>query len=406
MEQRLPEASQLQRAAPLPGDHTMTPALRAISLLFCLAAGGAASAQAQTGAGPVTPARCSGTAPPQYPPLLRQTGNHGKVVADFDIDADGTVHHPHIPVSSHPAFEQATLDWLLQVVCQPARQGERPIASHLTMPFGFELKETQALRYAGRDIGQDTFRVPERPAADTAEPFRYDAPPKARYVAPLVYPLALLRSDTSGTARITFLVDPAGQVRNVRVIEASEPDFGLALQASMEAWAFEPARKDGRASWASLARTEDFSTSQWQLDNRDSRIEAEARDLLHRLEAGDDAPIKLTELDRVPRALYQPRPVYPAQLRKSTQSGKAVIEFIIGRDGVARLPAILSADDPQFGWAAATAISRWRFEVPRRGGKPVDVRTRIPVEFRWSMDREEEVPPPASPEGPPAKGER
>jgi TonB family protein len=46
-----------------------------------------------------------------------------------------------------------------------------------------------------------------------------------------------------------------------------------------------------------------------------------------------------------------------------------------GADGAA--PCIHEA----FGWAAATAVERWVFDPPKRGGQPVDVRVTIPFQF-------------------------
>jgi len=83
----------------------------------------------------------------------------------------------------------------------------------------------------------------------------------------------------------------------------------------------------------------------------------------------------------VPR--YRVSPMYPTALKKNGRpSGQAVIEFVIDRDGRARLPRIVSASDEQFGWAAATAVSQWVFDMPRRNGQPVDVRVKIPFQFK------------------------
>ncbi|MDB6128188.1 MAG: transport protein TonB, partial [Verrucomicrobia bacterium] len=49
--------------------------------------------------------------------------------------------------------------------------------------------------------------------------------------------------------------------------------------------------------------------------------------------------------------------------------------------GRARLPRIVSATDPAFGWSALQAIAEWRFVPPRRGGKEEIVRARIPFDF-------------------------
>ena len=68
-------------------------------------------------------------------------------------------------------------------------------------------------------------------------------------------------------------------------------------------------------------------------------------------------------------------------LRAEGPTGSAEIEFIIDREGRARLPRIVSASREEFGWAAATAIAQWVFDPPKKNGQPVDTRVRIPVSF-------------------------
>jgi outer membrane biosynthesis protein TonB len=42
----------------------------------------------------------------------------------------------------------------------------------------------------------------------------------------------------------------------------------------------------------------------------------------------------------------------------------------------------VSATNAEFGWSAATAVSQWVFKAPLRGGQPVDVKVRIPFDFK------------------------
>jgi TonB family protein len=74
-------------------------------------------------------------------------------------------------------------------------------------------------------------------------------------------------------------------------------------------------------------------------------------------------------------------PAYPAKLLSEKLAGKAEIAFIIDREGHCRLARIVSANHELFGWAAATAVERWVFDPPKRGGQPVDVRVTIPFTF-------------------------
>jgi outer membrane biosynthesis protein TonB len=48
---------------------------------------------------------------------------------------------------------------------------------------------------------------------------------------------------------------------------------------------------------------------------------------------------------------------------------------------VVRLPRIISATDPAFGFAAAQAVFGWQFKPPTKGGQPVVTKVRIPFGF-------------------------
>lgn len=86
-------------------------------------------------------------------------------------------------------------------------------------------------------------------------------------------------------------------------------------------------------------------------------------------------------LDHRLKPLWRGFPLYPPSLRDEQIKGETQIEFIIDREGRARLPRVISASRDEFGWAAATAISQWVFERPMREGQLVDVKVIIPINF-------------------------
>jgi TonB family protein len=86
-------------------------------------------------------------------------------------------------------------------------------------------------------------------------------------------------------------------------------------------------------------------------------------------------------LDQRLRPVWRVAPVYPAALAEDKPAGQAVIEFVVDRDGRARLPRVASATRAEFGWSAATAVSQWVFAPPMRGGQPAEIKVSIPIEF-------------------------
>ncbi len=162
----------------------------------------------------------------------------------------------------------------------------------------------------------------------------------------------------------------------VKLREATEPDFGRALVAALETWGFNPAKEEGRTVTMPMLLRVEFKAVPAGKESAEDPVErlvAALRAKQVGLSKGLDE--KLTPIYRMP-------PAYPAAFADGEQpAGTAVIEFVIDRDGRARLPRIVSASREEFGWSAATAVSQWVFKAPRRNGQPVDVLVQIPFDF-------------------------
>lgn len=318
---------------------------------------------------------------PEYPVALRMNGNRGEVLMEFTVDATGEVCEPVIVKSTHPEFEPPAIEALLQWKFKPAIVNGQPVSTRLRQPVAFQLEGGMA------GGGVDAFKVPSRPPKEAPPALQYDQPPKPVLTSAPVYPFELLEQKIKGSALIVFVIDPAGHTRQVIVREASRPEFGAAAAAMISAWEFEPARKNGQPCWAMLSKKQIFDRA-----DRDSPVNASAERLL-KARKKDPASVlaDLRQLDRVPKARYQPSPVLPDAMCVKPVAAKAEIEFIIDRTGRAQLPRVRSATREDFGWAAATAVARWIFAPPTKNGKPVDVKVVVPVAYEPSS---EAGPPP------------
>jgi TonB family protein len=67
------------------------------------------------------------------------------------------------------------------------------------------------------------------------------------------------------------------------------------------------------------------------------------------------------------------------------ESGRAVVDFYVDDTGRVLLPEVVSASGEAAGWAALTAVNRWRFLPPRQGGQATMARGR--VELSWPAPR-------------------
>jgi TonB family protein len=292
--------------------------------------------------------------------------------------------------ATHPDFLQPALDVAKGWRFRPAREDGKPVSSSRE-----ESVFTDVLT-----PGLEAFEIPAVAVKDLPESLRYDRPPSIRTLVPVVYPYEQLLANKRGAAQVALIIAPDGLTRELRVRAASEPAFGLALAAAMEAWEFEPAVKNGAPSGAILTRGQEF-----KVDGEDRLVSDGTRRLLRILSSENPAIVDLSALDASPEPLERVPPVFPQ--KHAGKDGTTEVEFIIDREGVVHLPRIVSASEPEFGWSAATAVVRWRFAPPIKAGEPVDARVRVQLDFRAAepAPAAETPPTPTDPASPaPAAG--
>ncbi len=78
--------------------------------------------------------------------------------------------------------------------------------------------------------------------------------------------------------------------------------------------------------------------------------------------------------------MYEIAPKYPALARSAHVQGEVVLAVIIGKDGsVADIKA--ESGHPLLIPAAIDAVKHWRYKPYKLNGKPVEVDTRVIVNF-------------------------
>ncbi len=316
-----------------------------------------------TATGKAVPPKPLKRAEPVYPYAMRQFGLEGRVRFEFDIDTSGKVQNPVIVQSTNPAFDEPALEALLKWTYRPATIDGRPVNIRGQLDIIFNLPGG----------GEDAFRIRKGDQSKLPPEFRFDVPPKIRGVQIPVYPYEQRYKGVSGTAKATMVIDPQGRVSGVKVTAADQPEFGLALAAALEGFAFDPALKDGKPVSCLIGYEQKFSSfdlsdeaGDWCLaDERTHSKDIVAANVL-------DAPLK---------PVSRRSPIFPVTAQPGTTTGTAVIECLIDRRGRARLPRIIEASDPAFGYAAVQALAAWWFEPPKSHGEPVVVRVRVPFDF-------------------------
>jgi len=84
---------------------------------------------------------------------------------------------------------------------------------------------------------------------------------------------------------------------------------------------------------------------------------------------------------KAPKVIKQVNPVYPEEAREKGLGGRVVLEIVINKKGEATQVKIVTSANEIFNASAIEAVSQWRYEIPRRDGKPVNVRWIITINF-------------------------
>lgn len=89
----------------------------------------------------------------------------------------------------------------------------------------------------------------------------------------------------------------------------------------------------------------------------------------------------VADLDQAPRAVFQPAPEYPSELKRKKLSGSVYVLFMVDKSGHVVSPIVHKSNNPAFDVAAMQAVKRWRFEPGKRSGQSVQFKMRVPITF-------------------------
>jgi TonB family protein len=201
-------------------------------------------------------------------------------------------------------------------------------------------------------------------------------PPKLRKRVSPVYPYHLLRDGVAGVAKVVCLVDQDGNVIGTRLMESTRPEFGEALAAALRACSFASGTNEGEPIPTFLGFEYAFNPKPGGLPDLTAELRMLERELKRPRTISGAA-----KLDAPLQAIKQLAPIYPTTLQRQSIGGEAVIEFLLDEQGIPRLTRIISTSDPELGYAAAQAVSLWRFQPATAAGRPAALRVRVPFNF-------------------------
>ncbi len=298
-----------------------------------------------------------------FPASLTGRGLSGQVIFGCVVNADGSASDLRVLQTSHPDFVLPAIESSRNWKFVPAKQGDLTVPAVLRGEVFYVDVQPPA-----RD---QVLAANGITAPDGSQP---QASPQLLTMTDPIWPIDALLAGKSGSANVEFTVTGNGSLRDIHVRDASDPAFGAAVVAAVSTWTFEPAMVHGMGTDVTLVKHADFKAV--GTDPAAASTDALTRLVnlarAHAIGGGRGLDERLTPIYRI-------APVTPEGL--DGQKGEAKIEFVIDRDGRARLPRIISATNDAFGWAAATAVSQWIFKAPKRGGQPTEVKVQIPIAF-------------------------
>jgi len=108
------------------------------------------------------------------------------------------------------------------------------------------------------------------------------------------------------------------------------------------------------------------------------------------IKANDFAELKATlepdsftlgQLDRHPVPRQRVSPEYPEALQRAGIGGTVEVEFVVDPAGNVIAAYVVRPGQAALDAAAVAAVRQWTFQPGLRGGQPVNVRMRVPIEF-------------------------
>lgn len=307
---------------------------------------------------------------PIYPPEMRRAGLEGMVLVEFVVDRNGRVSEPRVIRSNNPYFERPALNAVRRWTFKPGQKGGRAANTRIQQTITFNLEDGQQGWWTIRK-GKDHDTLPAE--------LRFDRPPVASYTAYPIYPFDELMAGKKGRVLARLIIGKQGEVAAFETKEVTDEALGRAVAAAVDTWSFVPAKnKDGSPSLAVVVMEFEFNPS----GGNGVPVMANTSRMVKLLKKNPEKIVPLAELDRMPKAWSQQAPIYPTALRESGREGEALIEFLIDEEGDAQLPRVVSATVPEFGYSAVQAVATWRFDPPKRNGKPVVARVQVPLSFK------------------------
>jgi TonB family protein len=210
-------------------------------------------------------------------------------------------------------------------------------------------------------------------------------PPDSKFLEPTkivkaLYPLGAEKDELQGEVVVKFIVSETGDVEQAEVVSGNSVLASAALDAAKK-WKFKPFIKNGKPAKAATQIAFDFAFADKVTD-----IKIKAASAPPAVSGGTQG----ADTNNVSPGVFQGitagmlihkvAPVYPPQAERARVQGAVILAAIIGKDGTIKSLHVLSGPSTLVD-AAIGAVQQWRYRPYLLLGEPVEVDTKITVNF-------------------------
>lgn len=299
-------------------------------------------------------------APPVYPPELKAQKTPGEVVVNFVVEETGATRDIHVAKSSDPRFNDAVLAAVRAATFEPAVEQGRAVAQGVALTW--------------------RFNVPYNPPKTTIPEGALRPLPKTHGVAEFSpdpeYPPHLLEHRIDGAVDVAFEVEKDGKVGEVKVLNATHPDFVRPALDALARYKFKPAMQGDLAVKETKTASLTFEYEGHITGDKITPFQANALAL--------DKPdtVSAQEIcDKEPEILVLPDPVFPLDQLSSAKAGEVDVTFTVNERGLCEGITVGQATSPSCGASVAAALEATVFKPAMRGGQTVAVKMKRHYQF-------------------------
>jgi len=168
------------------------------------------------------------------------------------------------------------------------------------------------------------------------------------------HPKSLLEKKVGGEAEVECLVGEDGHPSELRVVTATEPEFGEAALTALRQWTFKPGLRNGKPAAWRVRIPFNFPVP------TDDPLEHFAGRRLN-IDV-DDTIVPAEQLPNwpMPKKFYVPR--YPKSLQGSGKRGMAVVGIVINKEGKVINPKVVKVTHAEFAQPALAAAVSLEFQ--------------------------------------------